>query len=187
MHLFAFTKATEGLDYTDRLYHQNAKGTFHAKLINGPYHFARPQPGRSAKDEAHHHLQVVHAAGGIYKGALPPTLDLEWVSGLGTSELQSWTKTWLQTVEKEVGVRPFIYTGQWFWGPRLGDPRSFFGRYPLWLAAYVNNPAPFVPSAWKTWTFWQFTDKGSVPGISMPCDVSRFNGSLAQLQKLTIP
>lgn len=184
---FAFVKATEGLDYTDKTF---TKDRVHAMrgagIIPGFYHFARPQPGRKAEDEAKHFIRTVKAAGGLRKGDLPPVLDIEWVQSLSQRQLRQWVLSFCRTCERLTGVKPIIYTGLWFWGPRVGNPRTTFGGYPLWLAAYVTSPVTFLPKAWKRWTFWQFTDKGRVPGISTPCDVSHFHGSLDDLKALTI-
>jgi lysozyme len=153
--------------------------------IIGFYHFARPQPGRAPEVEARHFVNHVKSVHGLRPKGTILALDIEWVQGLGTAQLRSWVKGWLQEVERLTGIRPIIYTGAWFWNPRLGNPRTFFGRYALWLSAYVKNPAPFVPAAWKDgWTMWQYSDKGHVDGISSPCDVSTFHGSIHDLQRL---
>lgn len=186
-HRFAFVKATEGIDFVDhRFTAERLAAARKAGILVGCYHFARPQPGRSANSEAQHYLRAARSAGAFAKGDLPPVLDIEAVTGLGTKQLQDWVLTWCSVVHKATGVKPIIYTGAWFWIPRLGNPTRGFGGYPLWLAAYVRDARQYVPKAWKSYTFWQFTDKGQVPGVSVPCDVSRYAGSLESLHALTI-
>lgn len=186
-HLFAFVKATEGHDYPDpRFTKARVDAIRKAGLLLSVYHFARPQPGRTPEDEADFFVHTARAAGALKKGDLPPVLDIESCKGLGTKQLQSWVKGFLKHVEKLTGVKCIIYTGLWFWEPRLGNPSRFFGGYPLWLAAYVKNPHQFIPKAWHRYTFWQFTDKGRMAGIASACDVSRFDGSLEDLHALTI-
>lgn len=186
---FPFVKATEGVTYTDpRCTSGRTEAIFAAGFkVVGFYHFARPQPGRDPKAEAHHFVGTVRSVGGLKKGR--PTilaLDIEWVQGLGTSQLRAWVKAFLKEVQRLAGVKPIIYTGAWFWNPRLGDPRTFFGGYALWLAAYVKDPAPFVPKAWKKkgWTIWQHSDKGHVDGIPTPVDVNVYHGSIQDLKRL---
>lgn len=191
---FAHLKMSESNDYPSSTspYVAEVKKRVHdfrvEGVIIGGYHFARPEPGHSAESEALHFVRMLRTVDLLRKGDLPPVLDIEAVVGLGTADLRKWVKDFCRAVKKQTGVTPWIYTGQWFWGPRLGDPLRFTGftRYRLWLAAYVTNPAPFVPKAWKGYTLWQFTDKASVPGIPGHCDKSRFNGSLADLKALTI-
>jgi len=38
---------------------------------------------------------------------------------------------------------------------------------------------------WDAWTFWQYSETGSVPGISGSVDLDYFNGSLSDLEALT--
>jgi lysozyme len=186
-HAFAFVKATEGLDFVDhRFGRARLDAARKAGILVGCYHFARPQPGRSANAEAQHYLRHAHEAGAFAKGDLPAVLDIESVRGLGTKQLQDWVATWCSIVSKATGTKPIIYTGAWFWEPSLGNPGRGFGGYPLWLAAYVSDARRYVPKAWKTYTFWQFTDKGHVPGVPVPCDVNRYEGTLESLHALTI-
>ena len=63
----------------------------------------------------------------------------------------------------------------------LGDSQAF-SNYPLWIANY-GVEAPAVPANnWggKSWTFWQYSDDGVVPGVNggaPPVDVNRYRGS----------
>ncbi len=45
---------------------------------------------------------------------------------------------------------------------------------------------PNVPEGWQSWTFWQTSESGSVPGLSGDADVNLFNGSAADLRALTV-
>ena len=50
------------------------------------------------------------------------------------------------------------------------------GYTVLWVAHW-NTTSPSVPgSNWggKSWTFWQYTSDGSVPGISGRVDLNRY-------------
>lgn len=191
---FAHLKCSEGLTYPGpgssyiALLRDRVDRFFRAGIILGGYHFARPAPDHTGQQEAAHFVSVLKQVGLLGKGDLPPVLDIEAVVGLGTADLRKWVRDFCREVKRSTGVTPWIYTGQWFWAPRLGDPARFTGftRYPLWLAAYVANPSSFIPKAWRRYTVWQFTDKASVPGIPGHCDKSRFDGSLEDLKALTI-
>ncbi len=41
-----------------------------------------------------------------------------------------------------------------------------------------------MPTPWTAWSLWQYSDTGSVPGVSGDNDLDTFNGTLAQLQAL---
>jgi GH25 family lysozyme M1 (1,4-beta-N-acetylmuramidase) len=185
-HSFAFAKATEGKDFRDPWFSRARWSAMRAAgLRRGAYHFARAQQGRPPELEAHHFLQTVHAVGWFAKGDLPPVLDLEWVHGLSPAHLHAWVAGWVKTVHRETGVRPLIYTGGPFWNGAVGASADALGC-PLWLAAYVSNPRPFIPAAWHHagMTLWQFTDRARCPGVKGPCDMSRFRGDPAAFRRL---
>lgn len=81
-----------------------------------------------------------------------------------------------------LGTRVMVYTGAWFWDPDAGGS-SKCNDHPLWISGYGTSQ-PTVAKGWKKWTFWQYTDKASVPGISGGCDYSRFSGTKAELHTL---
>ena len=41
-----------------------------------------------------------------------------------------------------------------------------------------------MPKGWNGYTFWQFTDSGSIAGVSGPVDLSRFEGTVEELERL---
>lgn len=131
-------------------------------ITRGAYHFARPDLS-SAADEADWFLRVV--------GDCAPTdllaLDLE----VGGGNLANWALTWLQIVEQRTGCRPFLYSGRWFMEPH-GLCTAALARYPLWLAAYQDD-LPDPPAPWQAIAIWQYSDRGSVPGIAGPVDRNR--------------
>lgn len=176
---FAFMKATEGSTYADPTLRRNWDGAEAQGIYRGAYHFARPSSGTAAK-QARYYVSKVGSF--TSKGDLPPVLDLEATGGLGVSALRTWVSTWLSTTEKLTGRTPIIYVSPSFWEDHLGNSTAFH-HYPLWVAHYgVSKPR--VPGGWSTWTFWQRTSSGSVPGISGNVDMNEFNGSSASLAKL---
>ena len=60
-----------------------------------------------------------------------------------------------------------------------------FANYPLWIADYRGNAQPEVPGGWSHWTFWQYTDRGTIPGIPGPTDINHYSGSHADLDRLS--
>jgi lysozyme len=53
--------------------------------------------------------------------------------------------------------------------------------YPLWIAHYTPNAQPTVPASnWggHGWTFWQYTNLGTVAGIDGNVDQDRYNGTV---------
>lgn len=64
--------------------------------------------------------------------------------------------------------KPIIYTGAWFWNRWVVD--GDWSRYPLWTAAYTQNP--IMPKGWTEWDFWQYSSSGSVDGVPGGCDMN---------------
>lgn len=177
-HDFAFIKATEGTGYTNPTFRREWPEMKAAGLIRGAYHFGRPKT--DARAQARYFLHVIS---GWDEGDLPPVLDIETSDGLPASRVRAWVAEFVDEVRKHTGVSPIIYTGGPFWRASVGSTSSF--GCPLWLAAYVRDPKPYVPGAWKAYSFWQYTSSARVPGIGGACDMSVFNGTSDQLLDLT--
>jgi GH25 family lysozyme M1 (1,4-beta-N-acetylmuramidase)/uncharacterized protein YraI len=170
---FAFAKATEGIGWKDDAYDRNKAGALAQGLMFGAYHFARP----GSNDPVREADWFVDTAG-IQHGMLIPALDLEVTGGLGPTALTAWVKAWLGRVYERLGVRPMIYTSPSFWRNALGDSRWFADNgYAILWVAHWGVSSPSVPgSNWggRSWTFWQYTSDGSVPGIAGRVDLNRY-------------
>jgi len=172
---FAFMKATDGITWTDPLFMTNWSGATAAGLLRGAYHFYETNDDPTA--QAENFLNAVQLA----PGDLPPVVDIEAIKG-GTSASQvvKDLQTWLDVVEQATGRIPMIYTDSGFWSS-LGT--SAFGHYPLWIAEY-GVQSPKLPSGWASWNFWQFSESGTVAGVSTTVDLDVFYGTLAELEAL---
>jgi GH25 family lysozyme M1 (1,4-beta-N-acetylmuramidase) len=181
-YTFAFGKATESTTYTDPTYATNRSGAESAGLTFGAYHFGRPGGSgdagivSNAIAQADYFLNVAQPQA----GELPPVLDLESKGSLAVAGLQKWTSAWLDQVAARTGVAAFVYASPSFWKTALGDTVDVANAgYPLWIAHWTTNGSPIVPAeGWggRSWTFWQHSSHGSVPGISPQVDLDRFRG-----------
>jgi GH25 family lysozyme M1 (1,4-beta-N-acetylmuramidase) len=184
---FAFIKASEHTSFVDNKYQTNRANAKAAGLKVGAYHFARPDLGTAdAYAEADHFIETADWT----SGELRPVLDLEDTGGLSSSALQTWVKAFVNRIYARTGVRAIIYVSPSFWSNKMGNSRWFAdnGYDVLWIAHWTTASSPSVPAEnWggKSWTFWQYTSDGSVPGISGRVDLDRYNGS--DLSKVLIP
>jgi lysozyme len=164
---FAIMKATEGQTFDDPNYATNRAQANAAGVYVGAYHFARPDSTpNDATIEADHFTGVASPR----KGDIVPVLDIEDSGGLPAADVIVWIRTWLERVESTVGVKPMIYTGPNFWRTATGDTTEFadHGYHLVWIANWFV-PQPDVPANdWggNSWTFWQYDNCGTVPGIS---------------------
>jgi lysozyme len=173
---FAYTKATESTTYTDDTLVANANGAVAAGIPIGAYHFYRL--AADPKAQADYFLSKIKNL----KLDLPPSLDFEEQSSSAPSAVAKSLKIWLDTVEAGVGRKPIIYSSAYYWNTYVGSP-SWAGDYGLWVANYTAAPQPLLPKSWKSYLIWQYTDKGSVPGITGDVDLDRFAGSEEDLAK----
>ncbi|WP_414621477.1 glycoside hydrolase family 25 protein [Calothrix sp. CCY 0018] len=183
---FAFAKATEGGTYVDKVFATNWKRMKEAGMIRGAYHFFRPL--KDAKQQAENFLAQVGNTMEI--GDLPPVLDVEHYPDKVAREWQQLSvnqrikcvREWLEIVEKAKGVKPIIYTSPSFWQEYMNN-LPVLTQYPLWLAHYTKQKPSVPANNWggNGWTFWQYTENGTVAGISGKVDRNRFNGSFENL------
>ena len=155
----------------------NVQRATSAGILNGVYHFARPdnRPNvAGAVAEADHFVNTAGAAMGF--GHLRPVLDLEVKASTQTGTmLTDWVVAFNDEVVRLKGAQaePIIYTGGGF--ANLLDSRV--AAYDLWLAQQSNpadpttaNPNLANTGSFGNWAFWQYSGSGSAGGIS-PIDL----------------
>ena len=172
-HAFAYVKATEATTYTNPFFAGDWNGIAAAGLYRGAYHYTRPQlPLSTAVDQARYFVSRTGTMQG--PSDLPPMFDLEETGGLAPNDLVNWSLTWMQEVERLTGRRPIIYTGFYFWKDTLGST-SALSSYRLWLPHYTTAASTsLTPAPWGSWTIWQHSSTGSVPGIIGNVDMNRY-------------
>lgn len=172
---FILVRATAGKDRVDKKFHENWKSLDFKKKIKGAYHYYRPN--ENSIHQANLFIKTVR----LQKGDLPPVLDIENLSKTQSIDsLKKGLKRWLAKVEDHYKVKPIIYTGEKYYQDFL---KRDFENYTFWIANYNGWVQDFPEKA----TFWQFTEKGSVPGIQGNVDINLYNGTPKMLQYLTIP
>jgi GH25 family lysozyme M1 (1,4-beta-N-acetylmuramidase) len=175
---FAIMRATLGQAFLDPMYATNHAGARAVGMQVTAYHFATPSASSGdAVLEADWFVQ--NAA--LLPGDLVPALDLEQTGGLSATDLQAWVGAWLGEVYARLGVRSMIYTSPDFWTSYMGDTTMFAdqGYAVLWVAHWFVPIVSVPANNWggHNWTFWQYDDCGSVPGVTGCVDLDRYNGT----------
>lgn len=191
---FAFVKASEGPNgdrtggryYTNEWFARDWAAAGAAGLARGAYHYAQPSTvpsvAVSARNQARYYVSVTGTLRG--RRDLPPVLDLETSGGLSPSQLLVWARTWLREVQALTGRAPMIYTYEYFWQKAMADTAALSG-YRLWFARYTNDATQVdPPGGWDTWTFWQYSSTGSIPGVPARVDLDRYCCSRANFAAL---
>jgi GH25 family lysozyme M1 (1,4-beta-N-acetylmuramidase) len=180
-------KAAEGGDYTDPTYAANRLNANANGIVIGAYDFAQPSTANGqAEAEADYFINLAQPQ----SGDLVPVLDLETTNGLSPANLQTWVKKWMYRVYERTGQRASIYVSPSFWSRAMAGTTWFDqnGFRTLWLAHWTSASSPTVPASnWGgySWTFWQWTSSGTVPGIGGRVDMDRFH--YADLTPYRIP
>ncbi|WP_031519937.1 GH25 family lysozyme [Streptomyces sp. NRRL F-5123] len=180
---FAYIKATESTDYKDPNFNANYLNAYNAKVIRGAYHFARPDLSTGA-------AQATYFAshGGAWSAdnlTLPGMLDLEGgCYGKSAASMQSWILDFYNTYKSKTTRDVVIYTSPSWWNSCTGGWGGMSAKSPLWVAHWTTAASPTIPSGFPFWTFWQYSDSGSVSGISGAVDRDRFSGTTARLLAL---
>ena len=151
---YVFIRATEGITYQDADYVQNHNDAKAAGLRVGVYHFYETDDNPQAQFENFKNRV------NLTSGDLAPVIDIEKLHQKDDKNLVENLKQFLSDLESHFGIKPIVYSGKNFANKYL----TGFGDYPLWLAEYQMDQ-PVVPSGWQDWTFWQWSQSGTIDGI----------------------
>lgn len=169
-----FIKATEGQGYVDPKFAKNAQAAQQLGIAKGFYHFASlnntDNPAGDARAEAADFFNATKP----YSVQLPYVLDLETnKSHLTPAQVVEWVEAFFGKLA-ELGITDVVlYSYTPFLDGNL-PANHRLGKYRLWEAAYVNKPKPVLPKGWTTYWLWQYSSKGSIPGIKGNVDLNRW-------------
>lgn len=178
---FAFIKATQGI-CQDPYYQHHIENARKHHVIVGAYHFFTI--GDDITAQISNFTQHVK----LFKGDLPPVLDLEsespdekvYIAKLrkyGVKRMQDEAIQWLTEIEAYYGIKPIIYTSEVWKKNFLSDSR--FNSYEFWISRYYN----VKPSKEFQWVFWQRTCKAQPRGYNGAVDINVFNGSFSRFME----
>jgi GH25 family lysozyme M1 (1,4-beta-N-acetylmuramidase) len=183
--LFAFAKAGQGVAH-DVLFSSHRQKAHQNGFYFGSYWYYMAEVDWA--EQLKTFLTALQDPRVAIENELPPVLDLEdrpGVNRIGTENFQRKIYAFLALLEQNIGKRPILYCDPDFANNYLNDPR--FAEYPLWLAAYQNNP-PNPPCYWKQVTFWQNSEQGHLPSIQgSEVDLDFYLGDVLGLEKLVHP
>lgn len=156
---FVFVKATEGSGYTSDAFTSHVNMVQADGKLLGIYHFARPDLGNSAEDEAEYFYKVCKK----YVGKAVFALDYE---AKAHNYGEDWALKFLNRFYKLSGVKPMIYLSQ---SMVSRYSKVAKGDYGLWVAHWSSKLGSIAP--WKFYAVWQYRDT--------PFDLNKFNGDVS--------
>ena len=188
---FAYQKASEGVGFADATLGTNMSGGTAAGLLMGVYHHATPSTAANdAVNEANYFVSQAHNYMG--SGFLRPAVDLSVGTSLGAAGLSSWVNTFIQTVKSATNVEPLIYTNNDIATNYLD---SSVTSHDLWIARWSTafgdptvDPSSPPSGVWgtngRTWDLWQYSQSGTVSGISGSVNMDVFPGDRTSLKAI---
>ena len=158
------SKRKDGL-YIDPTFERNYAECKRLGIPVGAYYYTYAVSHTSANAE----LALLKTALTGKTFELPISVDVEdnKLRKLGKQALTDLTAYALATIE-QWGFYALLYTGLKFGENRLYMGGATLRKYDVWVAAYRDNkPTP-------AWSFgmWQYTDEGTIPGVSKGVDLS---------------
>ena len=162
---FAMLRASYGWmnkdKQTDSQFHRNMKEAKAAGVACGAYHYSYATTVEEAKKEAAFFLDIIKG----YSFEYPLAFDMEdkCQKNLGRELLTNIAYTFLEEVEK-AGYYVCLYTNLDWIKNRLDMGK--LSRFDLWLAQWNDKP-----TYEGSFGIWQYTSKGSVPGIDGNVDM----------------
>lgn len=169
---FVFAKATEGVDFVDAKFGANRQGAWDVAIPFGAYHFG--QPGNPWQSDLDNFCRTV---GVLRSSDLPPVLDIEATGGLSVKTLRNWVQAWLDGCQQRLGAKPILYVGASFSANQLGGCKGLGDYAHLWIADW-GDTEPAYPTEWSGWSFWQYTNKGTITGITGNVDLDYAAGNV---------
>jgi GH25 family lysozyme M1 (1,4-beta-N-acetylmuramidase) len=164
-------KATEGTGYVDPTYAPRMGQAKSAGLYWGAYHFLKH--GNVQKQMEHFVRNAKLPKGSRW------AIDYEDVNCTLEDLRQS-----LEILAKlEPTAQICVYAGGLLKGQVGSAKHSWLEPYPLWLAHYTSGTPKWPTQIWPNYALWQFSEKGSVSGVSGNCDTNEFNGNAESCAK----
>lgn len=177
---FVYIKSSEGQNTVDSYFRRNYEEARSNGLNIGFYHYVRARTTEEARLEAEHFANTI--AGTVPTCKL--AMDFENFGNLSIGEINEISKVFLERVQELTNKEMIIYSN-------TSSARTIFSQelaneYPLWVAQYyVSNPSD--NGKWSVWEGFQYTDRGTVPGINGYVDRDKFTSEILLNSQEEIP
>lgn len=159
---FAMVRTSYGDFHLDKKYKQNIEGLESIDVPYGLYHFSYATTKEEARSEAKGFLNIIKN----YKPLYPVVIDIE--SSSRTENLKKDTLVDIANIfckeVQDAGYYVMIYANLNYFETKLNS--SILNKYDKWLAEWRDKPTFDKPFG-----MWQYSSKGSKPGINGNVDL----------------
>ena len=167
-----YIRSSLGNDYIDARFEENYAGAKAAGLIVGFYHYVTAENTAQAREQARFFVDVIKGK----SFEMRPVMDFEYFGDLSSNQINAIGKAFLDELVSYGGKEAVVYTDDYdaktLWEPEITE------NYPLWIAQW-DVAYPSYTDRWSGWVGWQYTDGGTVSGISTgSTDLDRFTDGI---------
>ncbi|MDO4544635.1 MAG: GH25 family lysozyme [Bacillota bacterium] len=165
-----YIRAGEGTNIVDEYFERNYEGARKAGLKYGFYHYVTARSESEAAMQADFFANLIQSKPQDMRAAM----DFENLSGLTADEAVAIARAYLERLEDRLGHTPAVYSDAY---DTASVWRSILTDYPLWVADYGVDE-PYTTGGWDSWSGFQYSDRGSVDGISGHVDLDYYRGAI---------
>lgn len=158
---------SKGVIVPDKTFEQNIRGALDAGLEVGVYFFSQAIDTWEAREEADYVLEAIRD----YSITYPVAFDWEFIdsseartSGMSATDVTNCAGVFCDMVA-QAGYTPTVYFNQDV--GYLTYQLDQLNQFPFWLAEYRQTPTFYYH-----FDLWQYTHRGSVPGIEGSVDLN---------------
>ncbi|MBS5133532.1 MAG: Ig-like domain-containing protein [Lachnospiraceae bacterium] len=158
--------SASGVLVEDEKFRTNIKGATAAGLKVGIYFFSQAVNEMEAVEEASLTLSLIKG----HKISYPVYIDVEAANGradgLSAAERTKVVKAFCETV-RDSGYTAGVYSNKNWFAEKMDT--GAFGNYRIWLAQYTESP-----TYTGRYEMWQYSSRGTIPGIKGDVDLNIF-------------
>ena len=177
-----YIKSSQGSNIKDPYFDINYENAKNNGLKVGFYHFLTAKNVEQAKQEAQFFSHVI-------SGKSPDcklVMDYEIFSGISNEEINNISEVFLEEVKKLTNKDIIIYSD--LYNAQNTFNNNLASKYQLWLAYYGNiSELNNINTNWNNWTGIQYTDRGTINGISGFVDRDKYTKEILLNETSQIP
>jgi lysozyme len=169
---FIFIKATEGDDFIDKRFYENANRIKKSQRILGAYHFFHFNYG--GLEQANNYINTV---GNTID--LPPVVDFEFTGNperFDKQKIYNELKICIDILEKYYGHKVIIYVTK---DAYIHFIENNFNN-PIWYRSIIFP----INKNIKNVLFWQYHNSAIIEGVNTKIDLNVFKGDILELNQL---
>lgn len=177
---FVYIRAGYGNRIADSKFEENYNKISQTGLKYGFYYYVTAMTTEQAEIQATFFAELI--SGKTFTAR--PAIDFEEFGYLSKAEINQIASAFAKKLESLTGITPLFYTDAYN-ASSIWD--NSFSAYPLWVADYSSGETPPGNDVWSVYAGYQYSDRGSVSGISGNVDLDVFSQGALINDNETVP